>query len=169
MATQSKSSGSGSGSGSGSSKSSGGSSGSRSGSRSRGSGNGSAPAQTSRSRSRSATGPSAEDSEQPDVLLDVPQLKVEELGLEADNLHAQVALEARLGELLHIHVGVDVVTDRIAVEMKGVDAQAQLTARLDQVLSIIERTLKTVDAHPEVLTELAPAESEADEKSSAKS
>jgi len=149
MATQSKASGSGSG------KSSGGSGG-RSKS-SRRSSNGSSPAQAS--RSRSASGPASEEGGEPDVLLDVSQLKVEELGLEVENLHAQIALEARLGELLHVHVGVDVVADRVALEMKGVEAEAQLKARLDNVLSTIERTLKTVDAHPEVLTELAPADS----------
>src|ERR1700750_1542253 len=112
MAAQNKASGSGSG------KRSGGS-GSRSKSTRRSS-NGRQPAQAS--RSRSASGPATEESGEPDVLLDVPQLKVEELGMEVENLHAQVALEARLGELLHLHVGVDVVADRVALEMKGVEA-----------------------------------------------
>jgi hypothetical protein len=79
--------------------------------------------------------------------------------VEVENLHTQIALEARLGELLHLHVGVDVVADRVALEAKGVEAEAQLKARLDKVVSTIERTLKTVDAHPEVLTELAPPDS----------
>jgi hypothetical protein len=144
MAAQNKASGSGSGKGSGGR------------SRSRSS-NGSQPTQAS--RSRSASGPASEESGEPDVLLDVPQLKIEELGMEVENLHAQIALEARLGELLHLHVGVDVVADRVALEMKGVEAEAQLKARLDKVVSTIERTLKTVDAHPEVLTELAPPDS----------
>jgi hypothetical protein len=132
-------------------------SGSRSRSNRRQSSNGSRPSQSS--RSRSASGPAAEDGGEPDVLVDVPSLKVEELGMEVENLHAQVALEARLGELLHLHVGVDVVADRVALEMKGVEAEAQLKARLDKVVSTIERTLKTVDAHPETLTELAPPDS----------
>jgi len=146
MAAQNKASGSGSGKGSGGRSRS-----------TRRSSNGSQPTQAS--RSRSASGPAPEESGEPDVLLDVPQLKVEELGMEVENLHAQIALEARLGELLHLHVGVDVVADRVALEMKGVEAQAQLKARLDKVVSTIERTLKTVDAHPEVLTELAPPDS----------
>jgi hypothetical protein len=150
MAAQNKASGSGSGSSSG--KSSGGS-----GNRSRSTRRSSNGSQSS--RSRSASGPAPEEGGEPDVLVDVPKLKVEELGMEVENLHAQVALEARLGELLHLHVGVDVVADRVALEMKGVEAEAQLKARLDRVLSTIERTLKTVDAHPEVLTELAPPDS----------
>jgi hypothetical protein len=135
------------------SKSSGGS-GSRSGGGSRSS-NGSSPSRAS--KSRSASGPS-EESGEPDVLLDVAQLKVEEIGMEVESLQAQVAVEARLGDLLHLHVGADVVAEGVALEIKGVEAQAQLKARLDKVLTIIERTLKTVDAHPEVLTELGSSE-----------
>jgi hypothetical protein len=38
--------------------------------------------------------------DEPDVLLDVPKLTVEEISLEVDNLHAQIALEARLADLV---------------------------------------------------------------------
>jgi len=89
------------------------------------------------------------------VLLDVPQLKVDEIGLEVDNLHARIALETRLGDLLQLYVGADVVVDKVALEIKGVDAQAQLKARLDNVFSILDRTLKTVDQNPELLSELS--------------
>jgi hypothetical protein len=149
MASQTKSGSSGKSSGGSGSRSSGGK---RSGGGSR-SGNGSAPSRAS--GSRSSAGPRSEESGEPDVLLDVAQLKVEEIGMEVESLQTQVAVEARLGELLHLHVGAEVVAEGVALEIKGVDAQAQLKARLDKVLTIIERTLKTVDAHPEVLTELA--------------
>jgi hypothetical protein len=79
--------------------------------------------------------------------------------MEVESLQSQVAVEARLGELLHLHVGAEVVAEGVALEIKGVEAQAQLKARLDKVMAIIERTLKTVDAHPEVLTDLAPPDS----------
>ena len=128
------------------------SSGSRS--RSRQSSNGGSASQASQpaARRRSQQNGGAGD---PDVLIDVPQLKVEEIGLEVDNLHARIALEAKLGDLLELHVGADVVADRVALEIKGVDAQAQLKARLDNVYTILDRTLKTVDANPEILTQLA--------------
>ncbi len=160
MAAQKKSDGgSRSGGGSGTSGRSGGSNKSSSGAANRSrstrqSGNGSAPSQSSRSRA-AASSRSRDSSEDPDVLLDVSQLKVDEISLEVENLHARISLEARLGDLLHLHVGADVVVDKVALEIKGVDAQAQLKARLDNVLTIIDRTLKTVDQHPEVLTELA--------------
>jgi hypothetical protein len=128
------------------------SSGSRS--RSRQSSNGGSASQASQpaARRRSQQNGGAGD---PDVVIDVPQLKVEEIGLEVDNLHARIALEAKLGDLLELHVGADVVADRVALEIKGVDAQAQLKARLDNVYTILDRTLKTVDANPEILTQLA--------------
>jgi hypothetical protein len=99
--------------------------------------------------------PARGSGDEPDVLLDVPKLTVEEISLEVDNLHAQIALEARLADLVQLRVGADVEIERVALEIKGVEAQAQLKARLDNVLAIIERALDTVDRNPELLTELA--------------
>ena len=93
--------------------------------------------------------------EEPDVVLDVPRLAVEEIALEVENLHARIALEARLADLVQLHVGADVRVERVALEIKGVEAQAKLTARLDRVLAIIERALDTVDKNPELLAELS--------------
>src|SRR4051794_36994160 len=63
---------------------------------------------------------------EPDVVLDVPKLAVEEISLEVDNLHARIALEARLADLVQLYVGADVEIERVALEIKGVEAQAQL-------------------------------------------
>jgi hypothetical protein len=155
MAEQRKSGGSGS-----RSRSSSGGNQSRSGSRSRSrrsqqSGNGRAPSQSSSARSRASQTEGQNGSGEPDVLLDVPQLKVDEIALEVENLHARIALETRLGDLLQLYVGADVVVDKVALEIKGVDAQAHLKARLENVFSILDRTLKTVDQNPKVLTDLA--------------
>jgi hypothetical protein len=116
--------------------------------------NGGSPSRQSRSQASSRSS-EQNGAGEPDVLLDVPQLKVDEIGLEVDNLHARIALEAKLGDLLQLYVGADVVVDRVALEIKGVDAQAQLKARLDNVFSILDRTLKTVDENPELLAQLA--------------
>jgi hypothetical protein len=92
---------------------------------------------------------------EPDVILDVPRLAVDEIALEVDNLHARIALEARLADLVELRVGADVEIERVALEIKGVEAEAHLRARLDRVLAIIERALDTVDKNPQILTELA--------------
>jgi hypothetical protein len=52
--------------------------------------------------------PARRSGDEPDVLLDVPKLTVEEISLEVDNLHAQIALEARLADLVQLRVGADV-------------------------------------------------------------
>jgi hypothetical protein len=63
---------------------------------------------------------------QPDVLLDVPALKVEEIHLEVDDLSARVSLQAEVLSLLKLHVGADVRLGRVSLDIKGVDAVAQL-------------------------------------------
>jgi hypothetical protein len=92
---------------------------------------------------------------EPDVVLDVPQLKVDEIGLEVDNLRARIALQVRLADLLQLGVGADVVVDRVALEIKGVEAQAMLKARLENVQAILDRAFTTIDNNPEILKELA--------------
>jgi hypothetical protein len=56
---------------------------------------------------------------------------------------------------VQLYVGADVEIERVALEIKGVEAQAQLKARLDNVLAIVQRALDTVDQHPEILTDLS--------------
>lgn len=90
----------------------------------------------------------------PDVLLDVPKVHVEELSLEVDDLKARVALQTRLADLLDIEVGLDVSLSKVKLETKGVEAEAQLKARLENVHSMIERTLSSVDANPGLIKDL---------------
>jgi len=94
--------------------------------------------------------PSAE----PDVLLDIPNLSVEEITIEVENLRAKIALEARLANLLHLSAGADVGVDNVKISIKGVQAQVLLKVRLDNVQAIIDRTLTTIDRNPEILERL---------------
>jgi hypothetical protein len=91
---------------------------------------------------------------QPDVLLDVPVLKVDEIHLEVDDLNAQVSLQAEVLNLLKLHVGADVSLGRVSLDIKGVDAAAQLKVRLDKVEAIIDRVMTTIDNNPQILTDL---------------
>jgi hypothetical protein len=88
----------------------------------------------------------------PDVLLDVPTVKVDEIDLEVDDLRARVSLEAAVLDLLSLNVGADAALGRVKLTIKGVEAQALLKVRLDNVSEIIRRMLETIDANPEVLT-----------------
>lgn len=91
----------------------------------------------------------------PDVVLDVPVVKVEELSLEVEDLKARVALRGRLAELLEIDVGVDISVSAVKLETKGVEATARLKARLENVDSMIHRTLDSVDDNPGLVREFA--------------
>ena len=92
--------------------------------------------------------------EEPDVLLDVPQLKVDEIGLEVEGLEAHVSLDAGVGDLVRLAVGADVTLGKVKLDIKGVEAQALLKVRLEKVLAILDRALATVDRHPEILRSL---------------
>jgi hypothetical protein len=92
--------------------------------------------------------------DQPDVLLDVPNLSVDELTIEVSNLQAHIALDARLANLLKLTAGADVNIDNVKIQLKGVQAQATLIVRLDNVRAIIERTLQTLDNNPQLVTQL---------------
>jgi hypothetical protein len=92
--------------------------------------------------------------DQPDVLLDVPELSVEQITLEVNNLTANVALDAQLANILKLTAGADVRIDQVKLDIKGVRAQATLIVRLDNVRAIIERTLQTLDNNPQIVTQL---------------
>ena len=93
-------------------------------------------------------------SDQPDVLLDVPNLSVDEINLEVSNLQVNIALDARLANLLKLTAGADASIDQVKIGIKGVQAQATLIVRLDNVRAIIERTLQTLDNNPQLVTQL---------------
>ncbi|GAA3541044.1 hypothetical protein GCM10022419_021480 [Nonomuraea rosea] len=90
----------------------------------------------------------------PDVYLDVPMVKVEEIDLEVQDLRAKVSLQAEVLDLLRLNVGADVGLGRVSLTIKGVEAQALLKVRLDNVAHIIDRVLQTIDDNPQILDNL---------------
>jgi hypothetical protein len=91
---------------------------------------------------------------EPDVLLDVPQLRVDEISLEVEDLNARVSLQASVLELLKLHVGVDAVLGRVQLTIKGVEAQVLLKVHLDNVARILDRVLTTIDDNPQIVERL---------------
>jgi hypothetical protein len=91
---------------------------------------------------------------EPDVLLDVPVLKVEEINLTVEGLRAHVAVLAELADLVKLSVGADVGLDKVELEIKGVEAQALLKVRLEQVRAILDKALTTIGENPEILQSL---------------
>jgi hypothetical protein len=97
-------------------------------------------------------GPSAE----PDVLLDVSQLRVDEIILDVEDLSAHVSVEANVLNLLRLSVGADVQLGGVHLEIRGVEAQALLKVRLDNIAEIINRVLTTIDRNPEIVDQIVP-------------
>jgi hypothetical protein len=93
-------------------------------------------------------------SSQPDVLLDVPNLSIEQLTVDVTNLQVHLALDAQLANLLHLTAGADARIDNVRIDLRGVRAQATLIVRLENVRAIIERTLQTLDNNPELVNRL---------------
>lgn len=91
---------------------------------------------------------------EPDVLLDVSELKVARIDLEVDGLQAHVSLQAELANLLRLSVGVDARLDRVKLVIEGVEAKVLLKVRLRHVRAVLEKALDTVAAHPEILETL---------------
>jgi hypothetical protein len=107
-----------------------------------------------RSRSSPSNGQEPNDQE-PDVVLDVPELEVDRITLEVRDLRAHVSILAELANLLNLSVGVDARLDEVKLEIEGVEAEVHLTARLKNVRAILVKALDTIGEHPEILRILA--------------
>lgn len=90
----------------------------------------------------------------PDVLLSIPNLGVDHIGLEVDNLRAHVELHAKVLDLVELDVGADVSIEKVQLNIDNVRVQAMLKVRLDKVAEILDRVLTTIDRNPEILTNL---------------
>jgi hypothetical protein len=92
-----------------------------------------------------------EPSHEPDVFLNVPELHVGEIELDVENLCVDLALYARLANLVHLQAGAHVEIAKVYLDIKDIDAKAMLKVRLDNVYSILDRALTTLDRNPRIL------------------
>ena len=88
---------------------------------------------------------------EPDVLLNVPDLHVDEIRLAVDNLDADLALQARLANLLDLRAGVHVAIEKVDLDIKDVAAKATLKVRLENVFAILDRALTSLDRNPQLV------------------
>src|SRR5215204_4739479 len=96
----------------------------------------------------------------PDVLLDVPELKIDLIHFELDELDAHVALKAKVLNLVKLNVGVDVHLSKAKLDIKGLAAAVVLKARLDPVTAIVDRLMTSLDRNPELVKGLSRAVSD---------
>src|SRR5687768_5547146 len=62
----------------------------------------------------------------PDVLIDVPVVKVDVIDFELDDLRAQIAVRAEVKDMVQLSVGADVSLGKVELKIEGVEAQALL-------------------------------------------
>jgi hypothetical protein len=89
--------------------------------------------------------------QEPDVVLDVPELEVDRITLEVRELRPHVAILVELANLLNLTVGVAARLEQVKLEIEGVESEAILKVRLKHIRAILEKALDTIGEHPEIL------------------
>jgi hypothetical protein len=95
--------------------------------------------------------------ESTDVYIDIPVVQVDEIKFELDDLEAHVAVLAEAGNFVQLNVGAAVRLGKVELDIKGVEAQALLEARLHNVEAILARVLTSLDRNPELVESVGDA------------
>jgi hypothetical protein len=89
-----------------------------------------------------------------DVILEIPELSVDSIGLTVADVKAHVALDANAMNLVQITAGVDVGIKKVQLGIVGVMAEAYLYVDLDNVARIVNRVVQTLDRNPQILIQV---------------
>lgn len=89
-----------------------------------------------------------------DVILEVPELSVDSIGLTVENVRAHVAVDLNAMNLVSVTAGVDVGIKKVQLSITGVFAEVYLYVDLDNVTRIVDRVVLTLDRNPEILTQV---------------
>ena len=89
-----------------------------------------------------------------DVILEVPELSVDSIGLTVSDVRAHVSLDANAMNFVQITAGVDVGIKKVKLSITGVLAEAYLYVDLDNVARIVDRVVATLDRNPDILTQV---------------
>lgn len=89
-----------------------------------------------------------------DVVLEIPELSVDSIGLTVSNVRANVSLLANAMNFVTISAGVDVGIKQVQLGLVGVFAEAYLYVDLDNVARIVARVVQTLDKNPQILTQV---------------
>ncbi|KAK8109040.1 hypothetical protein PG984_014841 [Apiospora sp. TS-2023a] len=114
----------------------------------------------------SSTGPlaAALADDPPDVHLRIPELHVGSIQLDVDELRTEINLAAKIAGVVEINAGVQIRMKKASVTVADVDAALNLEIRLDNLVTIVNRTFQSVDLNPLLvnvlnLTKAAPVTS----------
>src|SRR6478609_8602494 len=89
-----------------------------------------------------------------DVILEIPELSVDSIGLTVSDVRAHVALDANAMNLVQLTAGVDVGIKKVQLGIVGVMAEAYLYVDLDNVARIVNRVVQTLDRNPQILIQV---------------
>ena len=89
-----------------------------------------------------------------DVILEIPELSVDSIGLTVSDVRAHVALDANAMNLVQLTAGVDVCIKKVQLGIVGVMAEAYLYVDLDNVAKIVNRVVQTLDRNPQILIQV---------------
>ena len=89
-----------------------------------------------------------------DVILEIPELSVDSIGLTVSDVRAHVALDANAMNLVQLTAGVDVGIKKVQLGIVGVMAEAYLYVDLDNVAKIVNRVVQTLDRNPQILIQV---------------
>jgi hypothetical protein len=92
-----------------------------------------------------------------DVYVDAPVVKVDEIKFEMDDLRAHLAVLAEAGHFVQVNAGAAVRLGKVELDIKCVETQALLEARLHNVTKLLGRVLTTLDRNPELLQSVGEA------------
>jgi hypothetical protein len=92
-----------------------------------------------------------------DVYVDAPVVKVDEIKFEMDDLRAHLAVLAEVGHFVQLNAGAAVRLGKVELDIKEVETQALLEARLHNVTAILARVLTSLDRNPELLKSVGEA------------
>jgi hypothetical protein len=89
-----------------------------------------------------------------DVILEIPEISVDSIGLTVENVKAHVALDANAMNFVQLTAGVDVGIKKVQLGIVGVYGEAYLYVDLDNVARIVNRVVQTLDRNPQILTQV---------------
>jgi hypothetical protein len=92
-----------------------------------------------------------------DVYVDAPVVKVDEIKFELDDLRVHLAVLAEAGHFVQINAGAAARLGKVELDIQGVETQALLETRLENVTLILARVLTTLERNPELLQSVGEA------------
>ena len=92
-----------------------------------------------------------------DVYVNAPVVKVDEIKFELDDLRAHLAVLAEAGHFVQISAGVGVRLGKVELDIQGVETQALLETRLENVTKILERVVTSLERNPQLLKSVGDA------------